>query len=70
MKQTAVRVGDTVIRRPLFTAKKDITKARPMSGTVVYVHPKGRYHTVEFRKGSQPIKESFAGVAFEDRGED
>ena len=34
----------------------------PMRGKVVYVHPKGRFHIVEFMTGGGPIRESFHGV--------
>lgn len=33
-----------------------------MRGKVVYVHPQGRFHTVEFMTGGGPIRESFQGV--------
>lgn len=38
-------------------------QARPMRGVVVYVHPKGRFHVVEFEnlKGEK-IRETFDGV--------
>ncbi len=35
---------------------------RTMKGTVVYIHPKGRYHTVAFRTPGGVIRESFLGV--------
>lgn len=31
-------------------------------GTVCYVHPKGRYHTVAFETAGGVIRESFLGV--------
>lgn len=61
-----VQVGDRVMRRPqTFGKKKDaITgETEPMRGTVVvYVHPKGRFHTVEFATDGGAIRESFLGV--------
>ncbi|MBR2943383.1 MAG: hypothetical protein IKB82_08295 [Clostridia bacterium] len=59
-----VQIGDRVRRKPItFGAKGDCDELRSMTGTVVYVHPKGRYHTVEFKFGEQAIRESFAGTA-------
>lgn len=57
----SVRVGDSVLRQPVtFTdSVTDSKVARVMRGTVVYVHPKGRFHVVEFSRG---IRESFMGV--------
>ena len=54
-----VRVGDTVQRRPVSFSDGDIKNACLLRGTVVYVHPAGRFHVVEFEKG---VRESFAGV--------
>lgn len=57
----SVRVGDSVLRQPVtFTdSVTDSKVARVMRGTVVYVHPKGRFHVVEFSRG---VRESFMGV--------
>ena len=54
-----VRIGDVVQRRPVSFSDGDAKNARTMRGTVVYVHPTGRFHVVEFEKG---VRESFAGV--------
>ena len=54
-----VRVGDTVQRRPVSFSDSDAKNARLLRGTVVYVHPAGRFHVVEIEKG---VRESFAGV--------
>ena len=35
---------------------------RPIKGVVVYVHPQGRYHTVEFDLLGGKVRESFMGV--------
>lgn len=53
-----VRVGD-VQRRPVSFSDSDAKNARLLRGTVVYVHPAGRFHVVEFEKG---VRESFMGV--------
>lgn len=61
-----VSVGDRVTRTPEtfcdydFKARKAIR--RPMRGTVVYVHPRGRYHTVAFDLPGAVVRESFPGV--------
>lgn len=52
-----VRLGDTVRRKPITIYGSGDEKLR--NGIVVYVHPKGRYHTVEFEDG---LRESFAGI--------
>ena len=48
-----VRVGDVSF------SDSDAKNARLLRGTVVYVHPAGRFHVVEFEKG---VRESFMGV--------
>ena len=35
---------------------------KPAGGVVTYVHPRGRYHMVEFETAGGPIRECFAGV--------
>ena len=54
-----VKIGDKVARRPVSFSDSAEKGAKTLRGTVVYVHPKGRFHVVEFEKG---IRESFAGV--------
>lgn len=54
-----VRVGDAVQRRPISFSDSDTKNASLLWGTVVYVHPAGRFHVVEFEKG---VRESFSGV--------
>lgn len=54
-----VRVRDVVQRRPISFSDSDAKNARLLRGTVVYVHPAGHFHVVEFEKG---VRESFAGV--------
>ena len=49
-----VKVGQRVTRTPKTIGVLDDTnfgtklQAKPMRGVVVYVHPKGRFHVVEF----------------------
>lgn len=59
MKNRKVEIGDIVTRRPMFTFYKDERNSKLQRGTVVYIHPEGRYHTVEFEGG---IRESYYGV--------
>lgn len=58
-----VEAGDVVMRRPISFSDTDSKNAKLMRGTVVWVHPKGRYHVVEFGEGSKAIRESFSGVS-------
>lgn len=61
-----MRVGDRVTRTPEtfsdydFKTRKSIH--RPLRGTVVYVHPRRRYHTVAFELPGGTVLESFQGV--------
>lgn len=57
-----VQVGDIVIRKPITFADKDSKNAGPMRGRVVWVHPLGRFHVVEFGEGRRAVRESFMGV--------
>lgn len=54
-----VRVGDVVYRKPISFSDSDAKNTQTMRGTVVWVHPAGRFHVVEFEKG---VRESFMGV--------
>lgn len=61
-----VKIGDIVVREPVTVEQYDEdlkkhTKAA-MRGKVVYVHPEGRYHTVEFMTAGGAIRESFQGA--------
>ena len=64
-----VKIGDTVTRKPVtFLPGNDDELVRGkndevlLRGKVVYVHPEGRYHTVEFMTAGGPIRESFQGA--------
>lgn len=61
-----VKLGDVVTRVPVTlgdpTRGVGNSSAPPMQGRVVYVHPEGRFHTVEFADGHPPVRESFCGV--------
>lgn len=46
-----MKIGQKVRRVPLSltqTADNGKQEHRPMTGKVVYIHPQGRYHLVEF----------------------
>ena len=47
-----IQLGDTVTRRIEATDRK-------ATGTVVYIHPEGRYYTAEFDLGLYKIRQSF-----------
>lgn len=54
-----VQIGDVVTRRPVTFDTRDGPLVR---GRVVYIHPKGRFHVVEFGEGATAVRESFSGV--------
>lgn len=61
-----VKLGEIVTRLPVTICEMDDkgkNNRRPMRGRVVYIHPKGRYHTVEFALRGGPVRESFLGVS-------
>lgn len=51
------------IEYPVITDRGAIrSERRPMSGRVVYIHPLGRFHLVEFDMPGGPVREAFWGV--------
>ena len=58
-----VQVGDIVTRKPITFSDNDSKNAGWLQGRVVWVHPLGRFHVVEFGDGRRAIRESFWGVA-------
>ena len=64
--------GQEVIRTPETITDVDRVPGeplhKPMKGTVVFIHPKGRYHVVEFKVARGVIRESFPGVPDEEDG--
>lgn len=51
------------IEHPVITDRGAIrSERRPMSGRVVYIHPLGRFHLVEFDTPGGPVREAFWGV--------
>ena len=63
-----MQVGDRVTRAPeTFLEGQELkarehAKPRAMTGRVVYIHPRGRYHVVEFEVAGHRVRESFKGV--------
>ena len=59
-----VHIGDTVKRYPItFGDSTSVDFGRKLvSGTVVYVHPLGRFHVVAFGRGQACVRESFYGA--------
>lgn len=57
-----MKIGDKVTMIPetiLGIDKRGGRERRPMKGRIVYIHPKGRYYTVEFETRGNSVKESF-----------
>ncbi len=59
-----MQIGQTVLRRPLTfrTAEEKNELPKRIPGQVVYIHPKGRFHTVAFSFPGGIIRESFLGI--------
>lgn len=56
-----MNVGDIVTEQPTFYSKAGIEDTGPRKGRVTFVHPEGRFYTVEFRSEvtGQTWRESF-----------
>lgn len=63
-----LKVGQRVIRTPktieCLVRRGSVEMAtKPMKGEVIFVHPRGRFHTVEFtNEFGVKLRESFDGV--------
>ena len=57
-----VSLGERVRRLAISMSGTDRKGPKPMEGRVSYIHPKGRFHTVEFSTMGGPVRESFAGI--------
>lgn len=59
-----MKIGDRVQRVPeTFGETEEIRdRRRAYDGTVIYIHPLGRFHVVAFGTRGGTIRESFAGV--------
>jgi len=66
---TRLKPGMSVTRRSNILGNEQLEQngkrlKKTMTGTVIYVHPAGRFHTVEFElRYGRTIRESFWGVA-------
>lgn len=61
-----MKIGQKVRRVPTGLtqmAESGKQEHRPMTGKVVYIHPEGRYHLVEFETWGGTVRECFQGVA-------
>jgi len=63
-----VHIGDIVTRCPItITDKLDAYRGvARCKGKVIWIHPKGRFHVVEFGEGACTARESFIGVSKEE----
>lgn len=59
---SAVHIGQTVVREPVSLSKEGGKKPQRMRGSVVWIHPEGRFHVVSFPTNGGPVMESFVGV--------
>lgn len=59
---SAIQAGDSVVRKPVAITDIDPKKTKTMLGTVVWVHPDGRFHVVEFQTAGGTLRECFMGV--------
>lgn len=60
-----MREGQKVMRCPDTLCERENGKNSPrrsMRGRVVYIHPKGRFHVVEFELPGGTIREAFHGT--------
>ncbi len=51
-----VKLGDRVMRAPYFGPNQD---GALLPANVIYIHPEGRYHTVQFERG---FREGYRGT--------
>jgi hypothetical protein len=61
-----MKIGQKVRRVPTGLtqmAESGKQEHRPMTGKVTYIHPRGRYHLVEFETWGGTVRECFQGVA-------
>lgn len=57
MKNTKVKVGDIVTERLMFDKGRSTI---PYKGTVIYVHPEGRFYRAEFELPGGKVREAFS----------
>lgn len=54
-----IKLGDLRTGYPVTLDTADGKKRRPVTGTVVYIHPRGRFCVLEFEVRGGHIRESF-----------
>lgn len=57
-----MKIGDIVTRHPITLDVISKPDGQDMKGKVVYIHPKQRFHVVEFGIGESAVRESFLGT--------
>ena len=57
-----MEIGDTLRLTPTFDKECDVLDGGPRPCRVVYIHPLGRFHIVEFELRGGKVQESFQGV--------
>lgn len=57
MKTPKVKVGDIVMERIQFDKGRSTI---PYKGTVIYVHPEGRFYRAEFELPGGKVREAFS----------
>ena len=65
MTNRKVKVGDIVHERLMFDKGKSTV---PYKGTVIYVHPEGRFYRAEFELPGGKVREAFSLYGTERRG--
>lgn len=55
-----MKVGDKVTKPMKWTeVGRTVVERKSAKGRVIFVHPKGRFYTVEFRVGGGTIRETY-----------
>ena len=59
-----MKLGEKVVRMPetFRDYGEESRKPRAVAGRVTYIHPKGRFHMVEFETPGGALRECFLGV--------
>ena len=59
-----MKLGEKVVRMPetFRDYGEESRTPRAVAGRVTYIHPKGRFHMVEFETPSGALRECFLGV--------
>lgn len=56
-----VHIGDTVFRKPVTLDFTNEERAG-LYGKVIFIHPQGRFYTVEFSFGAGKLRDCFFGI--------